>query len=971
QGDKLYYALERAGRISSYTEDGDIPAAPDANKLAYYSSASSAYANGGYVVVSSNATADPQITAITCYQSDDSQGATNIFAKGSLTAITDWTRSYDFLARNSSAGTPNVINIETGKYVLYTHTNSSGNISAYTVDGVIPQKPVLPEPNVLVGAGDGGSGAEAAYINKNGHAAVKMRPGVPLITGEAISLKASSSDNSTIIMTARATLDATPVFGEQTPNISYISGPPANAGDPITGSFAFAGNLSTGDISVSASKINSNGNASEWGTAKILRYPASLLPPTVVLANCQATDDDYDGKLNTLVLEFNTEMKINGSLSVSKSLTGFHNGVTVFNGLDSSELMITGYELSANKRQLIVKFNNGVAGTGLVGINIVNADQNNFLSDLFGNRLAAINLDGGGGRAIPDRVAPTASKIIASNLSYNNATGKVVLSTAAIDCGEKAKLEIYFETLPAATTAEAAFSTSGKYSTGDLISGIAKKDKNINIKYRLNDEAKNSSAWVADGKVAEEPDVSKISYRAYETGNHVTVEAGAITGTSSTASKLICYQSDDATGTPAGLKEKGYIQGIDLTGAFSFTAGSGGVIAGGKHVLYSLINENGNISAFSADGTLPVTPALPAANLLVQNEDGGAGATAGFVNSAGAAAVKMRPAISLDLNEALTVKATLNEKTIKVSALATANGITPVFGNAPATANVTFSNFGDVKNGSADNGSLNFSTLSTGKVPVQAFKYNAVSGNASSWSSPAIEIIYGASDSQPIVKVDDCYAADDDKDGNLNYLYIRFDREMQIVGTLDPAAGTTKFHYGVTVFNGSIDVPLNITASGGYAMVNDADSKKTFLKIAFDDTVKGTGLVKLNIYNADTSNYISDLFGNKLAAKNLDGTAGNAIPDKVAPSSGTGILDQNNLFFSKASRKVECRTDINCSEKVKLDVFFGNYPSAATAASNTSALTASYTISAGTIMTQAEDSLPGDGSRVWYRLVDS
>ncbi|HPG59955.1 MAG TPA: hypothetical protein PKW98_19210, partial [Candidatus Wallbacteria bacterium] len=203
-----------------------------------------------------------------------------------------------------------------------------------------------------------------------------------------------------------------------------------------------------------------------------------------------------------------------------------------------------------------------------------------------------------------------------------------------------------------------------------------------------------------------------------------------------------------------------------------------------------------------------------------------------------------------------------------------------------------------------------------------------------------------------------------------NYLFIRFDREMQIVGTLDPAAGMNKFHYGVTVFNGSIDVPLNITASGGYTMVNDADSKKTFLKIAFDDTVKGTGLVKFNIYNADAANYISDLFGNKLAAKNLDGTAGNAIPDKVAPSSGVNIINKDNLYFSKASRKVECRTDITCSEQVKLDVFFGNYPSAATVASKTSALTASYTISAGTIMTQDAD-LPGDGSRVWYRLVDS
>ncbi|HPG60310.1 MAG TPA: hypothetical protein PKW98_21030, partial [Candidatus Wallbacteria bacterium] len=206
-GDKVFYALEKAGRISSYEEDGDIPAAPDANKLAYYSSSSSVYASGGYVVVSPNATTDTKINAITCYQSDDPQGSLNIFPKGSLTAITDWTRSYDFLARNSNSNPPvaNSSNIETGKYVLYTHTNSNGNISSYTVDGVIPQKPVLPESNVLVGAGDGGSGAEASYINKNGHAAVKMRPGVPLLSGEAISLKASSSDNKTIIMTARAT----------------------------------------------------------------------------------------------------------------------------------------------------------------------------------------------------------------------------------------------------------------------------------------------------------------------------------------------------------------------------------------------------------------------------------------------------------------------------------------------------------------------------------------------------------------------------------------------------------------------------------------------------------------------------------------------------------------------------------------------------------------------------------------------
>ena len=974
-GDKIYYALEKAGRISSYTEDGDVPASPDAARLAYFCSSAAGYPDGGYVIVSSNAVSDPQITGIICHQSDDSQGSLNTFVKGALTQINDWSRQYGFLARGSNSNPPvaNSSNIEIGKYVLYTHVNVNGNISAYTVDGIIPARPSLPEAAMLLTAGDGGAGAEAGYVNKNGHMAVKLRPAVPLMSGEAVALTAVSASDSSkyITMTARASIDATPVFGEQTPDVIYTTGPPSASGDSLSGALTFANNLATGDIRIAASKINSNGNASLWSDYKIIKYPASAVPPTLVLTNCRATDDDNDGKLNTLILEFNTEMKINGSLNISKSLTGFHNGATVFNGVDSAELVITRYSLSANKRQLIIEFNNGVAGTGLVGINIVNFDQNNFLSDLFGNRLAPINLDGGGGRIIPDKVAPTASKIIAANLSYNNATGKVVLANAAIDCGEKAKLEICFETSPL-TTAEASFSTNGKYSAGDLISGIARKDKNINIKYRLNDESKNSSGWVTDGKVAEEPDAVKIAYLAYETVNQVTAEVGAITGTNSTVSKLICYQSDDAIGTVSGLKEKGSIQGVDLTGAFSFTANSnGGVISGGKYVLYSLVNENGNISVFSADGTVPVTPALPAAALLVQNGDGGAGSTASFVNSAGAAAVKMRPAIELALNDALIIKATLNEKTIKVSALATANDVTPVFGNAPATANVTFSNFGDVKNGSADNGSLNFSTLSTGKVPVQAFKYNTVSGNASSWSSPGIEIIYGASDSQPVVKVDDCYATDDDKDGNINYLFIKFDREMQIVGTLDPSAGTNKFHYGITVFNGSIDVPLNITATGGYAMVNDADSKKTLLKIAFDDTVKGTGLVKLNIYNADVSNYISDLFGNKLAAKNLDGTAGNAIPDKVAPSSGANIINKENLYFSKASHKVECKTDIICSEKVKLDIFFGNYPSAATVASNTSALYEPYTISAGTVMTQADETLPGDGSRVWYRLVDS
>ena len=943
-GDEMSYALEAASKLSTYRADGTVPAAPDASKLAYNAAT-------GYVTVTSGATTNTSTSAkLTCYQSNDAQGST-ISEKGSKTSA-DLSGAYTFQA--STGGV-----ISSAAYVIYTLTNEYGNISAYSVDGTVPAAPVLPAATALIAAGDGGLYALAGFVNDHGSKAVVMRPGISLVTGEALSLKAVAG--SSVTMTAKATLSATPVFGEQTPNVVY-SGAAATDGDTVTGSFNFT-TINSGAVSVGASIANVNGNASVFSVPVTVQYQADSTPPALSLItavgdphkdkpDCYAVDAETDGKLNSLVLKFNKNIKINGSLNIAAGAGYFHNGVTVYNGTSDTPLTVSGYSL-LDTDKLVITFNNAIAGTGVVKINIVNADGTNFLSDLYGNKFAAINLNASSTAVtIPDKVAPPPSKIIPANLSFNNQNGYVILSSASLPCGESARLEIFLGANPLPATAATAsalnFVTQHDFSaTTPLLTVAAARNANDGVYYRLADNSGNKSAWVADGSIPAAPDIAKLGYSA-ESGN-VTVLTG-VTTNSQTTSVLKCYQSSDNAGTV--INEKGSKSGVNLSEYnATFTASTNGVIQTGAYVLYTLTNENGNISAYAIDGVIPAIPVLPAADSLVAAGDGGLNAKAGYVNAAGQAAVTMRPAIALTNGEGLTIK-TVKTNTIKMTARVSAD-FTPVFGTQNAS--VIFAP-GAAGDGSSTAGSLNFTTLSTGEVAVSASKIN-VNGNASLWSE-AKNVNFDTSVYAPLIVIASCYAVDDEKDGNINSLVLKFDKPIKINGTLDNGAAAGNFHNGITAYDGIMDKAQTVT---GYAIENNDQ-----LKITLNNLVAASGRVKINITNAHATNFLSDLYGNKLAAVNLNASSSAVtIPDLVAPSDARIVAA--NLSFSNASGKIALSTaSIACGEMAKLEVFFGSNPSDSSQPAASKAAAATH--DPGDLITGI--AAKSAGNYVFFRLVD-
>lgn len=943
-GDEMSYALEAASKLSTYRTDGTVPAAPDAAKLAYNAAT-------GYVTVTAGATTNTSTSAkLTCYQSNDAQGST-VSEKGSKTSA-DLSGAYAFQANSGGVIPP-------AAYVIYTLTNEYGNISAYSVDGTVPAAPVLPAATTLIAAGDGGLYALAGFVNDHGSKAVIMRPGISLVTGEALSLKAVAGNS--VTMTAKATLSAIPVFGEQTPNVVY-SGAAAADGDTVTGSFNFT-TINSGAVSVGASIANVNGNASVFSAPVTVQYQADSTPPALSIIttvgdphkdkpDCYAVDTENDGKLNSLVLKFNKNIKINGSLNVAAGAGYFHNGVTVYNGTSDTPLTVTGYSL-LDTDKLVISFNNAIAGTGVVKINIVNADGTNFLSDLYGNKLAAVNLNASSTAVtVPDKVAPPPSKIIPANLSFNDQNGHVILSSAALPCGESARLEIFLGANPLPATAATAsalnFVTQHDFSaTTPLLTVAAARNAGDGVYYRLADNSGNKSAWVADGAIPAAPDIAKLGYSA-ESGN-VTVLTG-VTTNSQTASVLKCYQSSDNAGTV--INEKGSKSGVNLSEYnATFTASTNGVIQTGAYVLYTLTNENGNISAYAIDGVIPAIPVLPAAESLVAAGDGGLNAKAGYVNAAGQAAVTMRPAIALTSGEGLTIKA-VKTNTIKMTARVSAD-ITPVFGTQNAS--VIFAP-GAAGDGSSTTGSLNFTTLSTGEVAVYASKIN-VNGNASLWSE-AKTINFDTSVSAPLIVIASCYAVDDEKDGNINSLVLKFNKPIKINGTLDNGAAAGNFHNGITAYDGIMDKAETVT---GYAVENNDQ-----LKITLNNLVAASGRVKINITNAHATNFLSDLYGNKLAAVNLNASSSAVtIPDLVAPSDAKIVAA--NLSFSNASGKVALSTAaIACGEMAKLEVFFGSNPSDSSQPAASKAAAATH--DPGELITGI--AAKSAGNYVFFRLVD-
>ncbi|HPG59975.1 MAG TPA: hypothetical protein PKW98_19310, partial [Candidatus Wallbacteria bacterium] len=234
-------------------------------------------------------------------------------------------------------------------------------------------------------------------------------------------------------------------------------------------------------------------------------------------------------------------------------------------------------------------------------------------------------------------------------------------------------------------------------------------------------------------------------------------------------------------------------------------------------------------------------------------------------------------------------------------------------------------------------------------------------GNSSAWSDPAINFTYNIADeAAPAIAAASSYATDDDKDGKLNALVLKFTKPVKINGTLSTAAGAGNFHNVISVNNGTAAAALNVT---GYSIGGDNND---LLTITFDNTVAGTGQVKANIVNANASNFISDFYGVKLALTNLDASeAVKKIPDTVAPSATK--INVANLYYSRATGKVALKNAaIDCGELAELQVYFGTDPTPATNKSFGTAASAQHAVKADLI-----SGVAGSASGVYYRLVDS
>ncbi|HOT78205.1 MAG TPA: hypothetical protein PK467_20620, partial [Candidatus Wallbacteria bacterium] len=234
-------------------------------------------------------------------------------------------------------------------------------------------------------------------------------------------------------------------------------------------------------------------------------------------------------------------------------------------------------------------------------------------------------------------------------------------------------------------------------------------------------------------------------------------------------------------------------------------------------------------------------------------------------------------------------------------------------------------------------------------------------GNSSAWSDPVINFTYNVADeAAPAITAASSYATDDDKDGKLNALVLKFTKPVKINGTLSTAAGAGNFHNVISVNNGTADAALNVT---GYSIGGDNND---LLTITFDNTVAGTGQVKANIVNANASNFISDFYGVKLALTNLDASeAAKKIPDTVAPSASK--INVANLYYSHATGKVALKNAaIDCGELAELQVYFGTDPTPATNKSFGTAASSQHAVKADLI-----SGVAGAASGVYYRLVDS
>ena len=260
-----YRYIDGAGNKSSWLQDGTVPAAPDATKLGY------SRASQTFVSLAAGLTALTSTSAILkMWQADDASNTAPV-AKGTLNGI------------DLSAKTGNLViaqTIDNPKYVAYTIADADGNESAYSNDGQVPAAPSLPVASSLIGAGDGGTGAPAGYINNSGKAAATIRPLIALSANQTLNVTINKTNS--IKISATASAGATPVFGGTTANITY-SAVISNSGNSTSGAFDFttAGNAGTeiaegSNVAVSASLVDANGNESNAGAAVNVSYDKTL-----------------------------------------------------------------------------------------------------------------------------------------------------------------------------------------------------------------------------------------------------------------------------------------------------------------------------------------------------------------------------------------------------------------------------------------------------------------------------------------------------------------------------------------------------------------------------------------------------------------------------------------------------------------------------------------------------------------------
>ncbi len=304
------------------------------------------------------------------------------------------------------------------------------------------------------------------------------------------------------------------------------------------------------------------------------------------------------------------------------------------------------------------------------------------------------------------------------------------------------------------------------------------------------------------------PDKTKLTF-SFITGN-VTATADV---TSSEAGRIDVWIG---TTTPTtATTQKGYYtlnETFMLPDATEFNVDTDG-LAAGMGVWYRFVDRANNPTAWVQDGVIPAAPTLPVATTLIP-ADVAAAAPAGFVNNASKLAVNLTPGIEIDNGESLTILVT-KTNTVGMTATATADAVTPVFGGTTATTTYTVVTAG---NGNTTTGSLNFTNgavVEGDDVEVRLFKTNA-DGIRSAYSN-VIEITYDIT----VPEVADAITQNDDAEQiqvNITEAYDIFNTttSVKLNTGLDSKASWNITGNGTANFtaNGTIVVPTVLSAGG-------------------------------------------------------------------------------------------------------------------------------------------------------------